>query len=99
MPHPNPLPAARSNGAHEPESKARSLTTGSALPFLTDTQRAALDAALAVKLTTLTTGALSMFSLLIVLTYITLTVRLSRQWQRLRKVEQLWGAIGARVRG
>ena len=57
MPHVSPLPAARSNGTYEPESKARSLTAGSAQPFLTDIQRAALDAALAAKLTTLTTGA------------------------------------------
>lgn len=56
MPHANPLPAARANGAQEPESRSRSLTAGGAQPFLTDVQRAALDAALAVKLTTLTTG-------------------------------------------
>ena len=47
---------ARSNGNHVPETESWAPTGGSQQPFLSDTQRAALDAALAAKMTTLTTG-------------------------------------------
>ena len=55
----NPLPAARANGSSAKLESAGSvaLSTGSSQPFLTSSQRAALDAALAAKMSTLTTGA------------------------------------------
>lgn len=59
MVYTNPLPAARANGSAAKLESAGSvaLSTGSSQPFLTSTQRAALDAALAAKMSTLTTGA------------------------------------------
>ena len=58
MVYTNPLPAARSNGSSAKLESAASLalSTGSSQPFLTSSQRAALDAALAAKMSTLTTG-------------------------------------------
>jgi len=59
MVYTNSLPAARANGSGDKPESAGSvaLSTGSSQPFLTSTQRAALDAALAAKMSTLTTGA------------------------------------------
>ena len=59
MVYTNPLPAARANGSNAKLESAGSvaLSTGSSQPFLTSSQRAALDAALAAKMSTLTTGA------------------------------------------
>ena len=59
MVYTNPLPVARANGSAKAEggvSLAQSLTGGSSQPFLTSSQRAALDAALAAKMSSLTTG-------------------------------------------
>ena len=62
MVYTNPLPAARSNGSAKAESSAslsHTLSGGSSQPFLTGSQRAALDAALAAKMSSLTAGVIS----------------------------------------